>query len=209
VQSFIGEAPPFATLLQPDAPITVGPFDGLHGWYFEHKYNQNKAMDAALPLIQATYDRFAELTGRQYNHLMTYEMDDAEVAIVIIGSGAGTARSVQAKLRSEGIKAGIVKVRTFRPFPTEEFARVLSGVKAVGIMDRADSFGAQGGPLYLEILAALYQKGVQTKTVNFLYGLGGRDLYPQNIEDAFRMLKAAADGADLPHSRVYLNLKGA
>jgi pyruvate ferredoxin oxidoreductase alpha subunit len=81
-------------------------------------------------------------------------------------------------------------------------------VKAVGIMDRADSYGAQGGPLYLEVLAALYQRGVQTKTVNFVYGLGGRDLYPSNIEEAFRTLKAAAEGADLPHSRIYLNLKG-
>ncbi len=209
VQDFIGQAPPYPSLLQPKNPATFGPFDGLHGWYFEHKVSQNLAMEAALPVIQDTYDRFAELTGRQYHHLMTYGMEDAEVALVTIGSSAGTARSVQAKLRSEGIKVGIVKPRTFRPFPTEEFAQAISGVKAVGIMDRADSFGAQGGPLYLEVLAALYQRGVSTKTVNFIYGLGGRDLYPQNIEEAIRTLQSAADGGDLPNSRIYLNLKGA
>jgi pyruvate ferredoxin oxidoreductase alpha subunit len=114
------------------------------------------------------------------------------------------------KLRAEGIKVGIIKPRTFRPFPTAEFARVLSGVKAVGILDRADSFGAQGGPLYLEVLAALYQREVHTKTAGFIYGLGGRDIYPQNIEDIFRQLKAAADGqATLPYERTYVNLKGA
>lgn len=208
VQGFVGDAPAYPSLLQPESPVTFGPFDGLHGWYFEHKVAQNRAMEAALPVIQDTYDRFAELTGRQYDHLMTYDMDDAEVALVVIGSAAGTARSVQSTLRAQGIKVGIIKPRTFRPFPSAEFAQALSGVKAVGIMDRADSFGAQGGPLYLEVLAALYQRSVQTKTVNFVYGLGGRDLYPSNIEEAIRTLKDAADGADLPQSRIYLNLKG-
>lgn len=209
VQSFIGDAPEYTNLLQPDAPVTMGPFDGLHGWYFEHKVAQNRAMERALDVIQDTYDRFEELTGRRYEHLMTYRMEDAEVAIVVIGSAAGTARPVVDKLREEGIKAGEIKVRTFRPFPSTEFARVLSGVKAVGVMDRAESLGAQGGPLYLEILAALYQHDVRTKSVNFIYGLGGRDIYPQNIEDAFRTLADAADGGELPQSRIYLNLKGA
>jgi len=208
VKAFAGEQPVVRTLLKPDEPITVGPFDGLHGWYFEHKIAQNRAMEAALPIIQDTYDRFAEVSGRQYHHLMQYDMEDADVAIVVIGSAAGTARTVIKTLRDEGIKAGLIKIRTFRPFPTEEMARALSGVKAVAVLDRADSFGAQGGPLYLEVLAALYQKGVHTKTVNCIYGLGGRDLYPRNIEDVYRMLADAANGGDLPHSRVYLNMKG-
>lgn len=209
VQAFVGEAPPYKHLLRPEEPVTVGPFDGLHGWYFEHKIAQNMAMEAALPVIEQTYDRFAELTGRRYHHLMTYGMEDAEVAVVVIGSAAGTARAVMQQLRQEGIKAGVVKVRTFRPFPSAEFARVLADVKAVGIMDRADSFGAQGGPLYLEVLAALYRHGIHTQTANFVYGLGGRDVFPQNIEEAFRTLQAMADGAEPPASRIYLNVKGA
>jgi pyruvate ferredoxin oxidoreductase alpha subunit len=209
VRDFIGEAPAAATLLDPGHPVTMGPFDGLHGWYFEHKIAQQRAMDRALPVIQATYDRYAELTGRQYNHLMTYDMDDADIALVVIGSAAGNSRSVAAKLRQEGLKVGVIKPRTFRPFPAAELAHALGKVKAVGIMDRADSYGAMGGPLYLESLAALYRYGVHTKAVNFLYGLGGREIYPQNIEDAFRTLQAAADGADLPLERIYLNQKGA
>jgi pyruvate ferredoxin oxidoreductase alpha subunit len=208
VQAFVGAPPVYTNLLQDD-PVTMGPFDGLYGYYFEHKYNQNTAMQNALPVIQQVYDRFAALTGRQYQHVMTWNMEDAEVAIVVANSAAGNARSVAAKLREEGVKAGVVKLRTFRPFPSDEFARVLENVKAVGVMDRADSFGAQGGPLYLEILASLYQHGGKAKVTNFIYGLGGREIYPQNIEDAFRTLMAAADGADLPKTRTYLNLKGA
>jgi pyruvate ferredoxin oxidoreductase alpha subunit len=208
VQSFVGTAPPAPSLLQAESK-TFGPFDGLHGWYFEHKARQNYGMEAALDVIQQTYDRFAQVSGRQYQHLMTYGMDDAEVAIVIIGSAAGTARGLLGKLREQGIKAGIVKIRTFRPFPTEQLAQQLSRVKAVGILDRADSFGAQGGPLYLETLAALYQRGVNTKVASFIYGLGGRDIYPQNIEDVYKQLQAAADGtAELPLTRTYVNLKG-
>jgi pyruvate ferredoxin oxidoreductase alpha subunit len=207
VKEFVGKPPVYTNLLQAD-PVTVGPFDGLYGYYFEHKYNQNTAMRNALPVIQQVYDRFADLTGRRYSHVMAWNMDDADVAIVVANSAAGNARSVAAKLREEGVKAGVVKLRTFRPFPSDEFARVLENVKAVGVMDRADSFGAQGGPLYLEVLASLYQHGGKAKVANFIYGLGGREIYPQNIEDAYRMLIAAADGADLPNTRTYLNLKG-
>jgi pyruvate ferredoxin oxidoreductase alpha subunit len=209
VQQFIGEAPVYPGLLDPDHPITVGPFDGLHGYYYEAKVSQQRAMDASLAVIQETYDRYAALTGRQYQHLMKYKMDDADIAIIVANSAAGNARNVVDALRAEDIKAGVIKLHTFRPFPAAEYAEALAGCKAVGVMDRADSFGAMGGPLYLEILAALYKHGVQTKVGSFIYGLGGREVFPHDIERAFRMLKDAADGADLPQSRVYLNMKGA
>jgi pyruvate ferredoxin oxidoreductase alpha subunit len=209
VKQFIGEAPTYPGLLDSEHPITVGPFDGLHGYYFEAKMTQQQAMDNALGVIQETYDRFAALTGRQYQHLMKYKMDDADIAIVVANSAAGNTRNVVDALRAEGIKAGAIKLRTFRPFPAAEYAEALAGCKAVGVMDRADSFGALGGPLYLEILATLYQYGASPKVGNFIYGLGGREIYPHDIERAFRMLKDAADGAELPKSRVYLNAKGA
>jgi len=205
----VGEAPVYPGLLDPDHPITVGPFDGLHGYYYEAKVSQQRAMDASLAVIQETYDRYAALTGRQYQHLMKYKMDDADIAIIVANSAAGNARNVVDALRAEDIKAGVIKLHTFRPFPAAEYAEALAGCKAVGVMDRADSFGAMGGPLYLEILAALYKHGVQTKVGSFIYGLGGREVFPHDIERAFRMLKDAADGADLPQSRVYLNMKGA
>ncbi len=209
VQQFIGQAPGYPSLLDFDSPMTFGPFDGLHGWYFEHKVNQQRAMDNALGVIQGVYDRFAAVSGRQYQHLMQYRMEDAYIAIVVIGSAAGNARSVADKLRADGVKAGVIKVRTFRPFPAAEYAKALAGVKAVGIMDRADSFGASGGPLYMDVVSALYQQGVHTKVANFIYGLGGRDIFPHNIEEAFRVLQKAAEGGDPPKTRVYLNMKGA
>lgn len=209
VQAFIGQAPSYPSLLDQENPATFGPFDGLHGWYFEHKVNQQRAMDNALRVIQETFDRYATQFGRQYHHLMQYRMEDADIALVVIGSAAGNARAVADKLREEGVKAGVIKVRTFRPFPAAEYAQALSGVKAVGVMDRADSFGAVGGPLYLEVASALFQHGVSSKIANFIYGLGGRDIFPDNIEEAFRVLQKAAAGGDLPKNRIYLNMKGA
>jgi pyruvate ferredoxin oxidoreductase alpha subunit len=166
-------------------------------------------MDHALDVIQGVYDRFAAVTGRQYSHLMTYRMEDADIAMVVANSAAGNARIVADQLRAEGVKAGVIKLRTFRPFPSAEYAKALAGVKAVGVMDRADSYGGVGGPLYMEILSALYQYDVRVKTANFIYGLGGRDIFPQDVENGFRLLQKAAEGADLPKSRVYLNMKGA
>lgn len=208
VKAFIGEPPGYPNLLDSEHPMTFGPFDGLHGFYFEHKVNQQRAMERALGVIQDVYDRFAALTGRQYQHVMKYRADDADIVMVVANSAAGNARIVADKLRAEGIKAGVLKVRTFRPFPAQEYAEALASAKVVGVMDRADSFGAVGGPLYLDLLAALHLYDVRVKTANFIYGLGGRDVFPQDIERAFRMLHAAAEGAELPKSRVYLNVKG-
>jgi len=209
VQEFIGQAPDYPRLLDAKNPVTMGPFDGLHGWYFEQKIAQNIAMDNALDVIQDTYDRFYELTGRRYEHLMKYRMDDAEIAVVVANSAAGNARGIVDKLRSEGIKAGLIKLRTFRPFPVKQYAEALADVKVVGVMDRADSFGAPGGPLYMEVLTSLYQEGQRAKAVNFIYGLGGRDVFPQNIEDVYRRLDAIAKGEqDAPRERIYVNAKG-
>jgi len=208
VQAFIGPYHAINPMLDTKHPVTVGPFDGLHGWYFEHTVAQNRAMDRALTVIQDVADEYAEISGRQYGLLDEYRLDDAEIAIVVVGSTAGTTRMAVDKLRSRGVKAGMVRVRAFRPFPYDAYARALERVQVVGVMDRADSFGAQGGPLYLEVLAALYQHGGKAKVADFIYGLGGREIYPQDIEDAYRMLLTAADGGDLPMTRTYLNLKG-
>ncbi len=209
VRAFLGAAPGYPSLLDADNPMTFGPFDGLHGFYYEHKVNQQRAMERALDVIQGVYDRFASVTGRQYSHLMTYLMEDAEIAMIVANSAAGNARIVADQLRAQGVKAGVIKLRTFRPFPAAEYAKALAGVKAVGVMDRADSLGGVGGPLYMEVLSALYQHDVRVKTANFIYGLGGRDLFPQDVEQGFRVLQAAAEGADTPRTRVYLNVKGA
>ncbi len=207
-RKFIGPYRPTNPLLDTKHPVTVGPFDGLHGFYFEHKVAQNRAMDRALRVIQEVADEYAELSGRQYDLLDTYMLDDAEVAIVVVGSTAGTTRMVVDKLRARGVKAGMVRVRVFRPFPHEAYAKALQHVKAVGVMDRADSFGAQGGPVFLEVRSALYDCDSRPQVLPFIYGLGGRDIFPDNIEQAFAELrKTARSKKRASTERRYLNLR--
>ena len=208
VQEFIGPYHAINPMLDTKKPVTVGPFDGLHGWYFEHKVAQNRAMDRALKVIQDVAIEYGELSGRCYDLLDPYLLEDAEIAIVVVGSTAGTTRMVVDKLRARGIKAGMVRVRVFRPFPHEAYAKALQHVKVVGVMDRADSFGAQGGPVFLEIRAALYDCDPRPQVLPFIYGLGGRDIFPDNIEDAFLQLREAAQ-AKKPAAteRRYLNLR--
>jgi pyruvate ferredoxin oxidoreductase alpha subunit len=208
VQEFIGPFKAINPLLDTKHPVTVGPFDGLHGWYFEHKVSQNRAMERAMTVIQNVADEFAELSGRQYGLMDPYRLEDAEIAIVVVGSTAGTTRMIVDKLRAKGIKAGMVRVRVFRPFPYAAFAKALEHVKVVGVMDRADSFGAQGGPLWLEIRAALYDNDPRPQVLPFIYGLGGRDIYPDNIEQAFAVLEdAARSKTPVSTERRYLNLR--
>jgi len=208
VQDFVGSFKAINPLLDSKNPVTVGPFDGLHGWYFEHKVAQNRAMDRSLKVIQDVADEYAELTGRQYGLLDPYKLDDAEIAIVVVGSTAGTTRGVVDKLRAKGVKAGMVRVRVFRPFPYDAFAKALEHVKVVGVMDRADSFGAQGGPIFLEIRSALYDNDSRPQVLPFVYGLGGRDIFPDDIEQAFAVLAEAAQSEKrFSTERRYLNLR--
>ncbi len=208
VQDFVGPYRATNPLLDVKNPVTVGPFDSLGGWYFEHKVAQNRAMDRALGVIQDVADEYAELTGRQYGLLDAYRIKDAEIAIVVVGSTAGTARMTVDKLRARGVKAGMVRVRAFRPFPHAAYAQALRHVKAVGVMDRAESFGAQGGPVFLEVRAALYDSDPRPQVLPFIYGLGGRDIYPHNVEQAFAELEQVAQSKERASTeRRYLNLR--
>jgi pyruvate ferredoxin oxidoreductase alpha subunit len=208
VQNFIGPYRAINPLLDVQRPVTVGPFDGLHGWYFEHKVAQNRAMDRALSVIQQVADEYAEVSGRHYGLLEPYRLDDAEIAIVVLGSTAGTTRMIVDKLRAKGVKAGMIRLRVFRPFPYAAYAQALAHVKVVGVLERADSFGAQAGPVFLEIRSALYDNDPRPQVLPFIYGLGGRDIYPDNIEQAFAVLQAAAEsGGRASAERRYLNLR--
>ncbi len=208
VRQFIGSFKAINPLLDPKNPVTVGPFDGLRGFYFEHKVSQNRAMDRALRVIQEVADEYADLSGRRYGLLEPYRLEDAEIAIVVIGSTAGTTRVVVDKLRARGVKAGMARVRVFRPFPHDAFAAALQHIKVVGVLDRADSFGAQGGPVFLEVRSALYDCDPRPQVLPFIYGLGGRDIFPDNIEQAFGTLELAAQGKERATTeRRYLNLR--
>ena len=134
-------------------------------------------------------------------------MEDAELAIVAIGSTAGNARHVARELRAQGVRVGVLKVRCFRPFPFADVAEALAGCKAVAVLDRAESFGAEGGPLFLEVRSALYDRAERPAIVNYIYGLGGSDVKLDLLRRVFSDLSDLADGAGTPGRLVYLGAR--
>jgi len=152
-------------------------------------------MKAAKARILEVAAEFARISGRHYGLLEEYKMEDAELALVLIGSTAGTAKAAVDKLREGGVKAGLVKIRVFRPFPAEELARALGKTKAVAVMDRSEGFSANGGPVFAETRSALYDLRERPYLINIVYGLGGRDMKVEDIEKIFsRLADIAATG---------------
>ncbi len=187
VKNFVGTYNPENYLLNADMPMAIGPYANSP-FYMETKMNQRIAMKNAKKVILEVAKEFEKISGRKYGLFEEYKMDDAEYAIVIMGSAAGTTKDAVDALRAEGIKAGMIKIRVFRPFPGEELAAALSKVKAVAILDRAESFSGQGGPVGSELKAALMDAGVSAKAVNYFYGLGGRDYTVGDAEKVYRNL---------------------
>jgi len=192
VKRFIGPYRPTYPLLDIDNPVTYGPID-FYDFYMEHKRQQTEAIKRAKEAVVEVGEEFSNTFGRFYGLLEGYRLEDAEVVVVVLSSTAGTARGVVDVLRGRGIKAGLLKPRCFRPFPSQEIAEALREKAAVGVMDRSDSFGALGGPLFVEICAAFQIHGVMTKVVNYIFGLGGRDTTPAQIESLFRDLLQIAE----------------
>jgi len=190
-----GKSVPFK--LDPENPMTMGPI-ALTNYYFEFKRQQEEAMKNALEKIQEINKEFAKMTGRGYGDGLVepYQLDDAEVAVVCVGSTSGTLKTIVDELRQEGVKAGLLRLRTFRPLPVEALRRALHNVKAVAVMDKSMSFGANGGAVYHEVRHALYDNKVHPTIVNYIYGLGGRDSSPIELrrvyEDLLRMLKTGS-----------------
>jgi len=197
VREFIGEYQPDVSLLDPAHPITVGPLD-LYDFYFEHKRQQAEAMNTCGAAILDVARKFGELTGRAYGFIETYRMSDAQLGIVVLGSTAGTARVVVDRLRQKGLPVGLVKIRTFRPFPAAEVAAALKGLGALAVLDRSEGFSGNGGPVFAEVRAALFEAGGGPRTVNYIFGLGGRDIGLENIEKVYRDLEGLAQGKKLP-----------
>ena len=206
VKDFVGEIKPPYSLLNAKEPITVGPFDGLHGYYFEFKKIENEALASAKDTVLDVAKEYERVSGRSYGLFETYRLDDAEVGIIILGSTAGTAKTVVDELRNEGKKAGLLKLRLFRPFPAEELAKALSHLKAVAVLDRSCSFGAQGGPVFLEVRAALYG-GEHIPVAGYVYGLGGRDVGQNQIRKAYSDLFEIAKTGKAKDSLSYLGIR--
>lgn len=193
VKEFVGEYEPEHYLLNPKEPMAVGPY-AVSNYYMETKYGQVQAMKNVKGVAIQVMNEFAKMSGRQYGLFEEYRLEDAEYAIVIIGSAAGTAKDAIDRLREEGRKVGLLKIRFFRPFPGEEIAKALSKVKVIGIMDRAESFSTHGGPLGSETLAALHRAGNTAKTVEYMYGLGGRDIKVEDFWHIFDELEEVQNG---------------
>jgi len=165
-------------------------------WQTEFRFQQHEAMTCAKKLIPAVEQDFAAAFGRSYGGMIEeYCCADAECVLVAMGSVAGTTRLVVDKLRGQGVKAGLVKVRYYRPFPKELISSLAGRVKAVGVIDRDISFGYEGA-LYADVKAALYNpQGRSPYTLNFIAGLSGRDITKENIENMYQKLFNAVQGS--------------
>ncbi len=171
-------------------PITMGPL-ALYDYYFELKRQQEDAMKCASHIISEVNDQYAQLSGRKYGNglIDPYRLEDAEVAAVCVGSAAGTSKTVVDKLRAKGLKAGLLRLRSLRPLPSSDIISALASVKAVAVMDRSNSFGGHGGPLFHEVRHVLYDAQAHPHVVNYIYGLGGRDMPQSIVQDIYMDLK--------------------
>jgi pyruvate ferredoxin oxidoreductase alpha subunit len=207
VKKFVGKYTPKHFLLNEKEPISMGPLD-LQSYLFEHKKQQAQAMINAKKVILDIAKDFEKITGRSYSFFEEYKLEDAEIAIVCMNSTAGTTKFVVDKLRNNGIKAGLLKLRVYRPFPAEEIAKALSHVKAVAVLDKSDSLNACGGALYTDVTSGMQINKVNVPTINYIYGIGGRDTKANDIETVFTDLQEILNSGDIGNPYRYLGLRG-
>ena len=206
VKEFVGTYKPEHSLLNEKEPMAVGPLD-LQAYLFEHKAQQSEAMKNAKNVILEVAKDFEKMTGRKYGLFEEYKLDDAEIAIVCMNSTAGTTKFVVDNLRKNGIKAGLLKIRVFRPFPAEEIANALSNLKAVAVLDKADSLNGAGGALFEDVISAMYVNNNNVPTVNYIYGIGGRDTKTNDIEKVYTDLLDIAKSGKAENPYRYLGLR--
>jgi len=206
VKKFIGEYKPPVSILDTKNPVTIGSIV-FTDYYFEMKRNQIEGIERSRKVIKEVGEEFGKKFGRRYDFFEKYLVEDAELIMVVMGSAAGTAKAVVDLLRSKGKKVGMIKLRVLRPFPYMELSEVLKDARAVGVMDRSTSPGGFGAPLFTEIRSALYQLDNRPVVLNFIYGLGGRDVTMDNIEEAFHKLEESTKKGWKGELINYLNLR--
>ncbi len=206
VKEFVGEYNPSHYLLNPDEYVSMGPLD-LQNYFFEHRKELADAMIDAKDIILKVSEEFYNLSGRKYELFENYKLDDADYALVVLNSTAGTAKMVVDKLRSEGHKVGILKPRAFRPMPYIEISNALKNVKYVAVMDKADSINGMSGPMYMEMVTAMHKGNLNIPVSNYIYGLGGRDVRMQDIEKVFNDLMYNSKNSSASKATYYLGVK--
>ena len=207
VKNFVGEYHPEHSLLKAGETMAVGPYDVTH-YYFEHKKQEAEAMKDAKQAILDQGKRFGQQFGRTYGFFEEYCMEDAEEALVLIGSTAGTAKAAVDQLRAQGKKVGLIKLRVFRPFPAEELALALSHCKAVAVMDKSEGFSSCGGPIFAETRSALYDLEQRPKLINVVYGLGGRDVSTGDIAALYQRLEHIAETGEIGEVYTHMGVRG-
>ena len=206
VKDFVGEYEPENYLLNPECPMAVGPYS-VTDFYMEAKRNQAEAMKHVDQVVLDVAKDFAKLSGREYGLFESYRLEDADRAVVMIGSAAGTAKDAIDQLRDRGEKVALLKIRLYRPFPGEAIAEALKNVKAVAVMDRAEGYSNQGGPLGADVLSALFRARSQALAINYIYGLGGRDVRVEHVEEVFADLQTVIDNDDAGETYRYLGIR--
>jgi len=204
VESHLGEA---ELRLNPDAPLTMGPLD-LQDFYFEHKMHQVEALKEALKVIKDVDKEWAKVSGRSYEYVEPYLMDDAEVAVIGMGSAMGTVRHVVDELRAEGVKAGMIKLRLFRPFPVADLKKAVGNVAVLGVMEKCISFGAPASPLMEEMMTAYYHDSEKPLMANYVVGLGGRDVSPAMVREIYGSLLKAKKAGKVTKLMSYIGVRG-
>lgn len=189
--AFVGDYQPLNDMLDFSKAVTYGA-QTEEDWHFEHKAKQHKALMDSRAVIEEVFAKFEEKTGRKYRRVESYNMEDADVAIVALGTTVESAEVAAREMREAGIKAGVVAPRVTRPFPFDDIREALKGVKAVAVLDRSAPGGAMGA-LFNEISAAMYTSENRPAIVNYIYGLGGRDMTIEHLKEIYKEMQECAD----------------
>ena len=206
VKDFVGEYEPENYLLNPECPMAVGPYS-VSNYYFEAKRAQAEALKNSKQVVLDVAKEYKTISGREYGLFEEYKMEDAEEAVVIIGSAAGTTKDAVDELRAQGKKAGLIKIRLFRPFPGSEIAEALKNVKAVALMDRTESNNDCSGPIGSEVTTALYRAKSDCLAVNYVYGLGGRDVKVEDMIGIYSELEKIAEAGEVTEPYRYMGVR--
>ena len=206
VKEFVRTYNPKHYLLNKKEPIAVGPMD-LQPYLTEHKKQQAVAMENAKEVIRAVAKDFEKMTGRKYDFFEGYKLEDAEYVIVCMNSTAGTTKAVVDELRKNGIKAGLLKIRVYRPFPGEEVSKALSHLKAIAVLDKSDSLNGIGGALFEDVSSSMYVSNNYVPMVNYIYGIGGRDTTTNDIKSVYSDLQIIVKDGKVDQPYRYLGLR--
>jgi len=205
VEKLLTKRKPYITI-DTEKPITVGALC-FTDYYFEVKRQQVEALSESTGVIEAVAKEYEDLSGERYGLIDTYGVEDAEAGILCLGSTAGTAKAVAKNLRSKGKKVAVIKPWVYRPFPTEEIARATENIKALAVLDKACSFGAPYGALCSDVMALLHQNGKELKVFNGIYGLGGRDITPFDVESVFEEALETARTGDIKEPLKFIGVR--